>query len=88
MAGARLGARVVDHREAQGHGGGDQQQRPGRPGQRYVEFVAQLEQRTGGQVDSVCYYALPRVNDRETAYNISRAEAEQIGARRRSHHCP
>ncbi len=57
-------------------------------GQRYVEFVAQLEQRTGGQVDSVCYYALPRVNDRETAYNISRAEAEQIGTRRRSHHCP
>ena len=57
-------------------------------GQRYVEFVAQLEQLTGGQVDSVCYYALPRVNDRETAYNLSRAEAEQIGARRRSHHCP
>ena len=57
-------------------------------GQRYVEFVAQLEQLAGGQVDSVCYYALPRVNDRESAYNLSRAEAEQLGARRRSHHCP
>ncbi len=58
-------------------------------GNRYVEFVAKLDQITGGQVDSVCFYALPQVNGNpvEAAYNIRAFEADQVGSRQRSFYC-
>ena len=45
-------------------------------GYRYREFGSSVANETGGQIDSVCFYGLPNVED---PYDITRAEADQIG---------
>jgi len=45
-------------------------------GYRYVEFGRTVANETAGQVDSVCFYGLPDVED---GYSINETQANQVG---------
>ena len=52
---------------------------------RYTEFAETVGANTGGQVDSVCFYALPKAG---SLYSLDEFFADEIGARRRTFLCP